>query len=121
VETEFSENPDKEKFNEYFSDIGLGKLAKGAQLPGGMEQGISTFLSDESICVYGTLKKSVIIGLAIFNPETASYEVERQDFPQALGTGGFASCGSIMVGSGKYEYKVYIEDKLVAVLPFEVK
>jgi len=116
-----SESPNTEKFDEYFSDIGLGKLAADADLLQEMEPDISTFLPYESICLYGTLKKSAIIGIAIYNTETSSYQSERQDLPQTLEKGGFASCSPITFGSGKYEYRVYIGDTLVAAIPFEVK
>ena len=114
-------SPDTDKFNEYFSDIGLGKLAADADLLQDMEPDVTTFLPDEKICLHGTLKKSAIIGIAIYNPETSSYESERQDIPQTLEKGDFSSCGPIAFGSGSYEYKVYIGDTLVAVLPFEVE
>jgi len=120
-ETKIPEGPNVEKSDEYFSDIGLGKLAADADLLQDMEPNISIFLPDEGICLYGTLKKSAIIGFAIYNPETSSYESERQDLPQTLEKGGFASCSGLTAGSGKYEYRVYIGDSLVAVLPFEVK
>jgi len=120
-ETKIPEGPNVEKSDEYFSDIGLGKLAADADLLQDMEPDISIFLPDEGICLCGTLKKSAIIGVAIYNPETSSYESERQDLPQTLEKGGFASCSELTAGSGKYEYRVYIGDSLVAVLPFEVK
>ncbi|MEA2015886.1 MAG: hypothetical protein U9O59_04165 [Actinomycetota bacterium] len=116
-----SESPNTEKFDEYFSDIGLGKLAADADLLQDMEPDVIIFLPDEGICLYGTLKKSAIIGVAIYNPETSSYESERQDLPQTLEKGGFTSCSPISFGSGKYEYRVYIGDTLVSVLTFEVK
>lgn len=48
-------------------------------------------------------------------------------FPQALGPcpgqnmGNTVSCAPLEQALGKYEYKIYIDDILVAVLPFEVK
>ncbi len=120
-ETKLPEGPNTEKFDEYFSSIGLGKLSAGATLLQDMEPDISIFSTDEGICLYGTLKKSAIIGVAIYNPEISSYESERQDLPQTLEKGGFVSCSALTTGGGKYEYRVYIGDTLVAALPFEVK
>jgi len=120
-EMKLPEGPDTEKFDEYFSNIGLGKLAADATLLQDMEPDISIFSTDERICIYGTLKKSAIIGVAIYNPETSSYASKRQDLPQTLEKGNFSSCSGLTTGSGKYEYRVYIGDTLVAALPFEVK
>jgi len=42
-------------------------------------------------------------------------------FPQAMGPGNSTGCQSLDQSAGKYEYKFYLNDDLVAVLPFEVK
>ena len=40
--------------------------------------------------------------------------------PTPLKVGGFAGSSTLNLSAGKYEYKVYVGDTLVAVLPFEV-
>jgi len=35
--------------------------------------------------------------------------------------GGHTSCSYMTYPAGKYEYKIYVDDVLAAILPFEVK
>ena len=62
---ELSEQPDKELFDKYFSDIGLGDLKKN----------ISTFLPHHEVCLHAGFKnkKDFVFRTAIFNLEVNDF------------------------------------------------
>lgn len=115
-----SERPDEETFNEYFTDIGLGILPPGGELPMDLHQNVEIFTrGGGQLCLYGTLIKDA-------SPLTVIYDsVKKKSVktinPKTLSKGGFTSCTPADIVVGKYEYKVYIGDTLVALLPFEVQ
>lgn len=115
-----SEKPDSEVFEKYFLDIGLGKISSDGKFPEDIQQNVYIFSSNEQICLYGNITKEATISTAIFSLETNDFIIGKQEIPQPLKKGGFASCGRLNIPDGRYEYKVYIEDILVAVLPFEI-
>lgn len=115
-----SEQPNEATFREYFSEIGLGKLPPGKTLPEGLEQNVSIFAPGDQFCQYGTVIKEVSPSLAYFGTQ-AKKVVKEGTFPRALLPGGFAGCELLDLPAGKYEVKVYVDDVLVAVLPFEVR
>lgn len=121
-----SEQPDKAKYGEYLSDIYLGKMAVGKKIGAdGFPTRTNVFTSGtDQFCTMMTLKKSIVAGTAA----TAVYDIAAgQDnspktiFPMGLKAGGSGGCGSLTQPPGKYEYKLYVDNVLVAVLPFEVK
>jgi len=112
-----SEQPDKELFDKYFSDIGLGGWSDE-------EKNITTLLPHEETCLYAGFKykKNFIFRIAVLNLETNNF-VERC----AATASSEGSAGLVMealewafLRPGSYEYRVYVEDTLVAALPFEV-
>jgi len=116
---ELSEQPDEATFREYFSDIGLGRLAAGGKFPEDLQRNVAVFTSSDEVCIYGTLTQEVLVSVAIYDTVAEEFAQPKQAFPSTLKKGGFASCSSIPP-AGEYEYRVYVGDVLVAVLPFEV-
>ncbi len=125
-ENNLSEQPNKAKYDEYLSDIYLGKMAIGKKIgTDGFPAKTNVFTSGvDQFCTMMNLKKTILSG----GIATAVYDVvAKQDsqlktvFPVELKAGGSGGCGSLDQSAGKYEYKLYIDDVLVSVLPFEVK
>lgn len=114
-----SEQPDEATFIKYFSELGLGKVPSGAQFPTGFEKNATVFTSGDQIGLYGNT-------LIECSPRNIIYDTQAQKtvreggFPKPM-EGGFAGAEALDLPTGKYEYKVYVDDTLVAVFPFEVK
>ncbi len=70
-----------------------------------------------------TLKKPVPSGqlATVVYDAAAKVNLPRQIFPVELKAGGSGGCGTLMQSAGKYEYKLYLDGELTAVLPFEVR
>ena len=117
-EVEGKEEPDKELFDRYFSDIGLGGFGF---FRGDLQKNISTFLPHQKICLYGGYesKKGFTYRIVIFDLKANDF-VNRSDSVIQSEGDGWSAASRPFSFSGSYEYRVYVEDTLVAVLPFEV-
>ncbi|HNY18927.1 MAG TPA: hypothetical protein PLQ28_06665 [Flexilinea sp.] len=114
-----SEQPDEAMFKKYFSELGLGKIPPGGQLPLGLEKNATVFTSGDQIGLYGNILVECSPRNIIYDPQ-AQKTVREGGFPKPM-KGGFAGGEALDLPAGKYEYKVYVDDTLVAVFPFEVK
>lgn len=125
---QLSEQPDKAKYDEYFTDFYLGKLPPGKQIgpPDNIPIKIVVFItSEDEFCVVINLKKDIpgSFSFAIYDTVTKKDFTPKTVFPVALNVGGhaWADDPTVVYPTGKYEYKLYIDDTLVAVVPFEVR
>lgn len=121
-----SEKPNTAKFNEYFSDFYLGKMDIGKMIgTDGFPTKTSTFTTGVDLfCTMMSIKKDIpagLVGNAIYDVNAKTYVQPRATFPGVLAAGGSGGCGSLDQSKGTYEDRIYIDDVLVAVLPFEVK
>lgn len=121
-----SEAPNTVKFNEYFSDFYLGKMNIGKVIgTDGFPTKTSTFTTGVDLfCTMMSIKKDIpagLVGNAIYDVNARTYIQPRATFPGVLTAGGSGGCGSLDQPKGAYEDRIYIDDVLVAVLPFEVK
>jgi hypothetical protein len=119
-----SEQPNTAKFNEYFKSIYLGKLPVGAKFDPFKVTRATVFSAGEQFCTSMEIKKEIPAGSiagAVYDVVAKTDIRPRSAFPQKLATGGSMGCESLEYPTGKYEDKIYIDDVLVAVLPFEVK
>ncbi|MHB8280276.1 MAG: hypothetical protein ACYDIA_21880 [Candidatus Humimicrobiaceae bacterium] len=122
---QLSEQPDKAKYDEYFTDFYLGKLPLGKQIgPDNIPIKTAVFTSEDQFCSMWTQKKDIpsgslsgaiydTVGKKDFKPKTV--------FPMALSAGGHGGSEPLNYPPGKYENKIYIDDVLVIVIPFEVR
>jgi hypothetical protein len=115
-----SEQPDKATFQKYFSDMGLGKLPSGGQLPLDLQRNATVFTQGDQIGVYLSVIQEVQVRTAIYDVE-AKKVVQGGGFPRSLTPSNYAGAEPLTIPAGKYEYKVYAGDVLVAVFPFEVR
>ena len=122
-ETGGKEEPDKELFDKYFSDIDLGGT-KGFFVGTIIDESVSTFLPHQEGRLYGGFnnKENFIFKTAVLDLKTNDFVKRCADTVSSEGADGFSM--EILewkfLRPGNYEYRVYIEDTLVAALPFEV-
>ena len=128
---QLSEQPDKAKYDEYFTEFYLGKAPRGQQIPQihpgspGLIKTAVFIASEDEFCVVGTVKKAIPSGsfyIAVYDTVAKKdFVFKTVKFPEGLNVGSFGWVDDpINFPTGKYEYKVYIDDVLVAVVPFEV-
>lgn len=121
-----SEKPNTLKFSEYFSDIYLGKMDIGKVI-GTDGFPIKTRIFTKGVdlfCTMMSIKKPIAAGHianAIYDLTAKIYIQPKTSFPGKLDAGGSGGCSSLDQSKGTYENRIYIDDVLVAVLPFEVK
>ncbi len=114
-----SEQPDKATFLQYFSEMGLGITPSDAKSPQDIQRNVTTFTAEDYFTLYGTVIQEVQVSAKYY--DTATKQSENAPAPPtSLKVGGFASSSTLTMPVGKYEYKVYVANVLVAVFPFEV-
>jgi hypothetical protein len=103
------EKPDKELFNKYFSHVSLG---------------VRTFLPhQEGWLTFGfNNKKDFTFRTEVFNLEANNFIKRCASTASSDGAdgGGMEVLEWAFLSPGNYEYRIYVEDTLVAILPFEV-
>lgn len=134
---QLSEQPNKAKYDEYFSDFYLGKLPRGTQFgpglggkwfnPDNMPVKTAVFIaSEDEFCLVGTVIKGIPSGsfyIAVYDTVAKKDSIPKTTFlPVDLNVGDFGNADDpIIFPTGKYEFKLYIDDALVVVIPFEVR
>ena len=134
---QLSEQPNKAKYDEYFTDFYLGKLPRGTQFgpglggkwfdPGNMPVKTAVFIaSEDEFCFVGTVIKGIPSGsfyVGIYDTAAKEDLISKTvGLPVALNVGDFGNAEDpIGFPTGKYEYKIYVDDALVIVIPFEVR
>jgi len=124
ISEELSEEPEETKFNEYLTKAWLGKIPAGQQFDPFKVEATKSFITSDQLCTLLDIKKDINAGqlsTAIYDRVNKDYIQPKSAFPQSLKTGNTTGCTGITFPAGKYEEKIYIDDILVAVLPFEVK
>ena len=123
-----SEQPNKTKYNEFFASYDLAKLPAGQHIspPNSMPTNTTTFGSTDQLCSIMKVLKLIPSGslsTAIYSVSTKQNAAPVSVFPGELGPGPGTSsgCGPLGVSSGKYEYKVYIDNVLIVDTPFTVQ
>ncbi len=127
-----SEQPDRAKFNEYFSDLYLAEVPTGKPVEGQppVINKKTVFNFGESICIGGGVKKTVPASSyaeAVYDVASKTFTIQKRASDRPLAIGGFLGCEDLFVGQNQslprktYEFKIYLDGILAAVLPFEVK
>jgi len=120
----FSEQPDQGKYNEYFTESYLGKLEEGVEFDPRKVSKTDTFIASDQFCLVLTLKKQVPannLSGAVYDTNLEQDIQPKSGFPKEVGPGGMTGCENLAWPAGQYEYKIYIDDILATILPFEVK
>lgn len=120
----FSEQPNKQKFDEYFTSAALAKLPAGSKFDPFKIIKTNVFSSSEQFCTTLEIKKRIPAGgisTAVYDVNAKQEIQPKTSFPQELKTGGSVGCQDLAQSAGKYEYKIYVDNVLAVVLPFEVK
>ena len=122
---QLSEQPNKAKYDEYFTEFYLGKLPKGTDAnPSNIPVKTTVFTSEDQFCSVWTQKKDIPAGSisgAIYDTVAKKDFEPKTAFPMAINAGGHMGSQPLTYPPGKYEYKIYINDVLVIVIPFEVR
>ncbi len=122
---QLSEQPDSGVFSEYFTEFYLSKLPVGQKInPPNFPVKSNIFTSADQFCASWTQLKVIPFGkfaTAVYDKNTKDYLSQKLAFPKELNRGGNAGCENLKFPVGGYEYKVYVNDVLVAVLPFVVR
>jgi len=87
-------------------------------------QETSVFKLSDQFCTEGQVLKDVSPQGEIYDPYEEMIVVPKMSGGPTLKKGGFVGCSGFSpeISAGKkYEYKIYIGDILVAVLPFEIR
>jgi hypothetical protein len=119
-----SEQPNQAKFNEYLTKANLGKFPADEEFSPFKVVATTVFTSADQFCTSLDIKKTIISGslsVAVYDTVKKDYLQSKAVFPVEFKKGGSIGCGSLEQPVGKYEYKIYIDDVLTVVLPFEVK
>ncbi len=119
-----SEQASSDKFDQYFTDAFLGKLPVGAKID--VNQIIKTqiFTSGDQFCSSLEVNEFIPAGkivTAIYNYSSRRNVQEKAVFPSGLNAGNAIGCEDLIYPIGKYEFKIYIDNVLVAVLPFKIE
>jgi hypothetical protein len=113
-----SEQPNKATFQKYFSEMGLGTVPADATSPQDLQRNVTFFTAGDQICLYFNIIQECQPRDAIYDVETKKV-IKEGGLPKPM-IGGVAGWAPLSIPTGKYEYKVYVGDVLVAVFPFEV-
>jgi hypothetical protein len=123
---QLSEQPDKAKYDEYFSEYYLAKIPLGTEMSqSNLPVKTAVFITSED--QFGSnmsLKKDIPAGSlsgAVYDTVAKKDFEPKTAFPMALKASNYAGFGPLKYPPGKYEYKVYVDDVLVVVIPFEVR
>ncbi len=124
--TASGEQPNKVKYSEYLSDVYLGKMAIGKIIgKDGFPTRTNIFTTGTDLfCTMMTVKKNISAGHtanSIYDVVAKKDNQSKAAFPGELKAGGSGGCSSMDQPVGKYEDRIYIDDVLVVVLPFEVR
>jgi len=121
----FSEQPNQAKFNEYLTKANLGKLPANEKFNPFKVVATTVFTSADQFCTSLEIKKTIPSGsfsVAIYDTVKKDYLQSKTVFPVELKKGGSTGCSGVVdQPAGKYEYKIYIDDVLAVVLPYEIK
>ncbi|MBI2165934.1 MAG: hypothetical protein HYU29_05975 [Chloroflexi bacterium] len=119
-----SKQPDRATFAIYFKKISLAELPIGAQAgPGSCPTYTSTFTGSRQMCViFEVIKLPAQVTEAIYDTQRQEYvRLKAEVTPPISGTGERIGCSPVTLPPGSYEYRAWVSDVLVAVLPFEVR
>ena len=98
----------------------MGKVPPGVKdFPTDLQKNATVFTAGDQICLYGEIILECQLRNTIYDV-AADKVVNEGGLPKPM-MGGFAGWEPLTIPVGKYEYKVYVGDVLVAVFPFEVR
>ena len=120
----YSEQPDAATFAKYFSRGYLAKLTEGQEFDPRNIIRTTVFEQTDQFCTSLDIKKTIAAGTLSTAVYDVTYKEEvspRSVFPQMLRQGNSVGCESLDLPAGKYEQKIYVDDTLAIVMPFEVK
>lgn len=120
---QLSEQPDQATFSQYFKKLSIGKLpaqwVNSKDWPWHIEN-TNVFSRGDTMATQGEIIQNVQLTSKYYDVKNKTF-VGPETSPPPLKAGGFAGSSAVDLPPGKYELKCYVGDKLVSVLPFEVR
>ncbi|MDD4990455.1 MAG: hypothetical protein PHW31_04080 [Candidatus Pacebacteria bacterium] len=123
-EEPLSEQPNKAKFDEYLTGAYLAKLPSGVPFSPWAVEKTKIFVSSDQFCTSMDIKKDIATGTlatAVYDGATKQDVQPKSVFPMLIRKGNTIGCEPLSYSAGKYEFKIYLDNVLAVVLPFEVK
>lgn len=122
----FSEEPNKEVFDAYFSSAYVGKVPViGDFDPEKRMVKTKEFSQNDKFCISFNIKKEIPNGNFVsgtYSIENKNYFKEKTIFPGTLKIGNTTGCEMLTsYPIGRYEEKVFIDGVLAIVLPFNIR
>ncbi len=123
-EEPLSEQPNKAKFDEYLTNAYLAKLPSGVSFSPWAVEKTKVFVSSDQFCTSMDIKKDIATGtlaMAVYDGVAKQDVQPKSVFPMLVRQGNTIGCEPLSYSAGKYEFKIYLDNVLAVVLPFEVK
>lgn len=122
---QLSEQCNKAKYDEYFTEFCLAKLPKGTiSNPSNLPAKTVVFTSEDQFCCVWAQKKELPAASfsgAVYDTVAKKDFQPRTAIPIVANACGHMGSQSLACPPGRYKYKAYIDDVLGVVLPFEVR
>lgn len=119
-----SEQLDKEKFNEYFSEVHLAKIPTGEELNPLKTINTESFSPKDQFCTFLNVKRTIPanrLSWTFYDANSKKDLTERNITPVEITAENNFGCTNLTYPAGKYEQRIFIDDVLVIALPFEIK
>lgn len=93
-------------------------LNNGRNPPEDLKKNVSVFTRGDQFCIYGNAILECQMYFMIVNVDTRK-TIRYEGFPKSV-INGFASWEPVGYPVGHYEYRIYVNEKLIGLFPFEV-
>jgi len=118
------EEPNKDKFNEYFSEARLAKIPAGEELDPLKTVNTGLFSPKDQFCTFLNVKKTIPanrLSWTFYDVNSKKDITEKNIAPVEITAENNFGCTNLTYPAGKYEQRIYVDNTLVAILPFEIK
>lgn len=119
-----SEQANSDKFDQYFSDAFLAKLPLGAKIDANQIIKTQIFTASDQFCSSLEVNEFIPAGkisTSIYNSISKKNVQEKVVYPTGINAGTLVGCEQLAYSTGSYEFKVYADGVLAAVLPFKIQ
>lgn len=113
--------PDEALFKEYFSEFGIGRLEEGKKAPDGVMKDQNVFTREDDICFYATAIKQTKVAFEVFDVGLQSVVSPKTTYLTPFLPGYNANCIDYDIGSGNFEWRVYVQNTPIAKYDFTIQ
>jgi hypothetical protein len=119
-----SEEPDKEKFNEYFSEAYLAKISNEDKSNPFKAVRTESFSAEDQFCTSLKINKTIPanrLSWSIYDVDAKKDMEPQNTVPVEIAPENGFGCTKLTYPAGRYEQRIYIDNVLVTTLPFGIK